>query len=46
MEILKKFSIEINVIDIINAKSISEIAKLVENSDKNDIAACMVGDSS
>ena len=36
-ELLKKFDLEINVVDIINAKNIAEIAKLVDNCDKEDM---------
>ena len=35
-ELLKQFDIEINVVDIINAKNIAEIAKIVDNCDKDD----------
>lgn len=35
-ELLRKVDIEINVVDIINAKNIAEIAKLVDNCDKED----------
>ena len=36
VELLEKFNIEVNVIDIINAKNIAEISKIVDDYDKSD----------